>query len=545
MRSPTIALLWEIWWPHRQNVALIAGATVVGIILDALEAPGSEPSPLTTLLAMMAFLLLFAVFSYTESSGGRELGRFPRRLFTLPVTSLHLLAVPLLAGIAAIELLYLLWMEPLARGESTSNVFVAILLAAFVVFYQAALWTLERAGALRLIILGGVAIAVFTIGLLPSFPPSPPPWWRSEAALAGLVAGLAVVAFLLAWRHVAGLRAGGGRSAPLAESLFAWIAEATPERRKPFANAMAAHFWFEWRSSGMVLPALVGGIVLVGVMPMSWLVRSDGGDTFRLLLAALAGPIFLAVPVGVAFSKPTFWSEDLAVPAFIAVCPLSSEDLVATKVKVAAVSAVLSWVVMLVFVTVWLSSWANLDSVSLFALQLWAFHEHSVAAVYGIVVLLAIAGMFLTWRFLVSRLWSGLSGKRTMFVASVFAILVLVLAGIAFEADRLPGWLLRDPARLAPVAWIAAVAVIAKYWIAAYAWRGVAPRYLRVYLIVWLAGTASFLALGIVLWGMVRIYLPLDVDRLRSVVILLALLAVPLARVGLAPAQLARNRHRS
>ena len=39
--------------------------------------------------------------------------------------------------------------------------------------------------------------------------------------------------------------------------------------------------------------------------------------------------------------------------------------------------------------------------------------------------------------------------------------------------------------------------------------------------------------------------LPLDVDRARTVVILLALLAVPLARVGLAPFWLARNRHRS
>jgi hypothetical protein len=545
MRSPTTALLWEIWWPHRWTVALIAGVTVAGQVLDFLEDPGSEPSPLTTLLAMMAFLLLFGVFNYSVSDGDRELGRFPRRLFTLPVTSLRLVAVPALAGIASIELLYLLWMEPLSRGGSTSAPFVAILLAAFVVFYQAAVWTLERAGSLRLIALGVIAIAVFAIGLLPSFPPSPPPAWRSEAALAALVASLAVVAFLLGWRHVTRLRDGGGRSAPLAEALGGWIVEATPVRRKAFANAAAAHFWFEWRSSGMVLPAVVGGVVLAGIMPMSWLVRSDAGDTFRLLLATLALPTVLAFPVGIAFSKPTFWSEDLEVRAFIAVCPLSSADLVATKVKVAAVSAVLSWVVMLVFVTVWLSWWANLDSLSQFALQLWAFHEQSIAAVYGIAVLVAIAGMFLTWRFLVSRLWSGLSGKRTMFVASVFAIVVLAIAGIAFEADRLPGWLLEDPSRLASVAWAAAVAVIAKYWIAAYAWRGVTPRHLVAYLLVWLAGTASFLALGLVVWGIARIYLPVDVDRLRSVVILLALLVLPLARVGLAPAWLARNRHRS
>ena len=56
-------------------------------------------------------------------------------------------------------------------------------------------------------------------------------------------------------------------------------------------------------------------------------------------------------------------------------------------------------------------------SVSQLAIQLWAFHEHSVASVYGIVALVLIAGVFLTWRFLVSRLWSGLSGSRPLFMA--------------------------------------------------------------------------------------------------------------------------------
>jgi hypothetical protein len=132
-----------------------------------------------------------------------------------------------------------------------------------------------------------------------------------------------------------------------------------------------------------------------------------------------------------------------------------------------------------------------------------------------------------------------------MFVASVVSVIALGIGGTVFDAGRFPGWLLRDPARLAPVLWIAAVAVIAKYWIAAYVWRGVPARYLRVYLLIWLAGTASLLALAIAVWGIVRIYLPLDAERLRSTVILLALLAVPLARMGLSPSSLARNRHRS
>jgi hypothetical protein len=521
-------------------MAAIAGLTVAGRVVD---------DPLATLLAMAAFLLLFSVFNYTESEGpatghyasAKGVGQFPRRLFTLPVTSLHLVSVPIVAGIVSIELLYLMWMEPLSRDGSVSAPFVGALIAAFMVLYLWALWTLERAGSLRLLVLGMIAFALFLVGVLPTFPPSPPPPWRSEIVLASGVTGLSGLAFLLAWQHVTRLRGGGAYRAAL---LFRPIVVAAPTRRRAFASAGAAHFWFEWRSSGMVLPALVGGVVLLGLMPISWLVRSEAAYSSYLLLVALASPIVLAIPVGIAFCKPAFWSEDLALPSFVAVRPLSTEDLVATKVKVAALSAVITWVVVLVLVSIWLSSWASRDSVSQLAISLWAFHGRSVAAVYGSAALVALAGMFLTWRLLVSRLWSGLSGKRPLFVGSIIATFVLVIACLVFDAHRLPGWLLGDPARLVPIVWAGALLVIAKYWMAAYAWRGVTPRHRREYLSLWFAATMTFLAVGLVLWGIARIYLPLDGNLSRSLVIILSLLATPLARVALARSALARNRHR-
>jgi hypothetical protein len=67
MRAPTTALLWEIWRQRRWTVAAIAGLTMVGRLLD-------ESSTLTTLLGMIAFLLLFAVFNYTDSSDGKGIG---------------------------------------------------------------------------------------------------------------------------------------------------------------------------------------------------------------------------------------------------------------------------------------------------------------------------------------------------------------------------------------------------------------------------------------------------------------------------------------
>src|SRR5213593_3176710 len=104
MRSSTHALLWEIWRRHRLVIAVIIGLTVVGRLLDFSEqAVGGDgsgaSSPLVELLWMVSFLLLFGIFNYTDSSGSRGLGRFPYRLFILPVSTLRLVAVPMLTGI--------------------------------------------------------------------------------------------------------------------------------------------------------------------------------------------------------------------------------------------------------------------------------------------------------------------------------------------------------------------------------------------------------------------------------------------------------------
>jgi hypothetical protein len=545
MRSPTAALLWEIWRRNRIAVAVIVATTVAGRLLDYAEQPTDDPSSLIALLSMVSFVFLFGIFSYTEPGGTRGIGIFPRRLFTLPVSSLRLVALPVLTGIASVELLYLLWLVPLSRGGTVSTPFVAVLLAASMIFFQAVFWVLERVGPLRLMVAGAVVILVYGVGLLPSWPPSPAPPWRSEAAVATGVAALAIAVFHLAWRHIVHLRCGGsGPSAYRLEPLIAAAADVLPRHRTPFASPAAAQFWFEWRCSGLVLPVLVGGVLAAVIAPFSWFLRGDAGGSLRLLLGTLATPIMLAIPVGMAFARPTFWSEDLSLPAFVAIRPLTDEQIVAIKMKVAAASVAISWLLVIGFVGVWFSLWANVDSVSQLAIQWWAFHERSLVSVYGTVALILIAGVVLTWRSLVSRLWSGLCGSRPLFMASVLSAVLVFIAGMVFPADRLPGWVLEDPAHMARVVWLMSIAVVAKCWLAAYSWRQVSARHLRQYLLVWGAATACLLTLTMVLWGVVRIYVALDMYRFQGFMIFLALLAVPLGRVGLAPSCLARNRHR-
>lgn len=546
MRSPTTALLWQVWRSKRQAVWALVCITIVSWLTD-LGAParprGAGPGPLNELGAMFSFLLLFWTFSFTEAGGERGIGRFPLRLFTLPVSTLRLIAVPGVAGVVAVEVLYLAWMGRLTMGGSTSPLFVAVLLGAFMVFYQTILWTLPRLGALRLAVVGAICMSLFGIGLLPPAAETEPSPWLTEQFLGGAVAAAAVGSFLFAWNRVARLRTGCDRAPGGLDSLAALLLDLLPSRRRPFASPAAAQFWYEWRSAGTALPVLVGAGLLLAA-PFTSPAGDGAGNGMEFVLTALMAPIVLAVPVGMAFAKPVFWSEDLSVPSFIAVRPLGAAALIAVKLRVAALATLLSWLIVVAVLLGWLGFRGNLEGVSQFAIQLWAFHQHSVLAVYGIAALVVAGGIVLTWRFLVVGLWAGHSGNRRLYVTSVLGAVLLVATCIGYSANRLPGWVLEAPERMVPFVWGAAFAVIAKYWLATRTCRDVDARLVRRYFVVWLVGTASLVALGMVFWRIARIYVALDSYRLQSLLILLALLAVPVARVGLAPGLLEQNRHR-
>jgi hypothetical protein len=158
--------------------------------------------------------------------------------------------------------------------------------------------------------------------------------------------------------------------------------------------------------------------------------------------------------------------------------------------------------------------------------------------------MLAIGGALLTWRCLVSRLWSGLSGRRLLFGASVMSVFVAGAAAMMVGDAGVLGWILADPRRTAIAAWIAAGLVILKGWTAAWTWRRVSARYVRQYIAAWLAAATCLVVLSLLFWNVIRIYVALDVLLFQALMVFVAVLALPLARVGLAPSSLARNRHR-
>jgi hypothetical protein len=569
MRSPIAALAWEICYRNRRTILVIAAIVLSAWLFNLFfagefRATVSQSHQLLTincLLTAASLLLVFSIFNYTEYNPQKEWTGFPYRLFALPVTALILIAVPMLVGVAAVELVYLVWIKLVfAQGELLKPEWFAFLLGAFMIFYQTILWTLAGFRIVRIIVLGLGGTSFVGVAFLPFFAQYVSSPWFSENVLIGLFSALALLAFAAAWRCIVRQRYGGGQRRSWVKYLIERVANAFPARKNGFRSPAAAQLWYEWRRTGMLLPACIAALLILVIVPLSWFLRSEPVCAAWILVWTLAMPMILAFPLGKGFSKPDFWSKDLGVPAFVAIRPLATGEMFVIKMKVAALSAAISWLLVLAFLSTWMPLWADLAPLMMIRVGFWMAYGHSIWAEYVISALFVAASVLVTWKLLVGGLWVGLSGNRMFFVTSAVVyslvpLLAFVGLTILLNHDRqVRAWATENPDRVVSICeWIAALAVIAKLWLAAFSWRNVAPTRIRAYLLLWAGATLLLVTLAILLWehGVLTLqlmslmdFLPVDVFRLRNLLVLLALLVIPFARLGYSPSALARNRHR-
>jgi hypothetical protein len=207
----------------------------------------------------------------------------------------------------------------------------------------------------------------------------------------------------------------------------------------------------------LLLPYLAGGLLVGVIGPLSWYLRDDPASALGILVSTLALPVVLALPVGKGLSKPDIWSTDLSLPGFLAVRPLATDEMVVIKMEAAALSASISWALSLAFLSLWLPLWANLRPLILVRSYLVQFYGQSVYPLYAIAGLSILAGVFLTWKFLVGGLWIGLSGNRKLFAVSALpyglAPMGLLLVVLLVRPDSpLRIWIRHDLERL-PSLW--------------------------------------------------------------------------------------------
>ncbi len=422
MRSAVVALAWEFWAANRRGWLIVLAAVVGCALLFRMLADPLQKSEglrfLCCLPMVMSMILAGAFCNFTDRERRDGIAGFPRHLFVLPLKTAFLVTCAMACGLVSVLAVYLAW-ATLVLLPLEIDVWVrwpATLIATCVVFYQAIIWCLCGFRLTRIVALSLVATTVLGVGFLPMLLPSTNVW-SSQAVLTATLAGLAAAAYFATVVTVSVQRRGGGRGWTRAMPLVDRLAAALSYRRRALKTADAALCWIEWRRVGFVLPA---SVLLTTILILFLTIRfTDGGANATLWAETWLGvmPILLAVPIGMGFGKPDFWSLDLSLPTFVAARPVSGGQLLAAKMKAAAVSTLFAWTVLLLIAP--LCIYLYLDSE----------HWHDAWEMSGILysgfsrwalpMLAVVMAMLLTWSFLIGNVWLGYSGRPAFYYSFV------------------------------------------------------------------------------------------------------------------------------
>jgi hypothetical protein len=548
MRSPVWAIAWEIWGGNRRLWWMMLGAVPVCALLFRLSSRVLQESDglrsLSFFPLLLSVLFVMSIFNFTERDRRKAFAGFPERLFTLPVRTSLLVTCPMLCGVLSVVGLYLVWVklvyEPAGIGFLVR--WPATLLAAGMVFYQAVIWCLAGFRFTRLIVLACGLSFLVAVGCMPYALESQSNG-RLEWFLTAVLGVLALVAYGAALMAVESQRRGGGRGWEWWRALVGRAASALPRRRRQFASPGEALLWLEWRRAGLVLPFSVLLTLLLIVGPAAWLSGRGPEATARTAVWMAILPMVLAVPIGKGIAKPNFWSLELGLPTFLAARPITNCQIVAAKVKAAALSTLLAWAVLLVVAPIWLWLACDLEDLRSFWGSFCSIYSNP--ARWAIPSLALVAAILLTWSLMIGSIWTGMSGRPSLYASFVGLSTVCFLSFLVFVT-----WCLDAPgehsgafwALLPWLPWTLAACFILKTWAAAWSfWRVrrcrlVGMGEMGLYLCAWTAGTCCLLVLA----GLVS---P-RVEWFRDVLCLASLVVFPIARVGAAPLAVARNRHR-
>jgi hypothetical protein len=381
MRSPTTAILWEVWarnrWPLVIALALLPMSLLLIAMADRLSPVRTfeNPAPgfwvfsalFVFIAALMSLACVFWSFSFTAVDERGRFAGFPLRLFTMPVRTWRAVAVPLFSGLIAILSVYLAWFYCITRlmvgprlpaGETLPDgkvlAWQLIVIATAYVCVQALIWLLYPIRNLRVLVLAVVAVAFLCLWMvIPELQLSrhPVPWFSGMAALF-------VIAVAAAFKVVDWDRRGGW------QGTREWRrSRAGDEARAPFRSAAWAQLWFEWRRKGWFAAVVIG--CLMGLSLLLWpvppfLAGESGAleagvrlEPFQLVVFWLLPLFAIATTTSVAtgFGKPDFWLPEIVLPSFHATRPVSTARLVFAKMRAGAIVVSIAWLVFLLFIT--------------------------------------------------------------------------------------------------------------------------------------------------------------------------------------------------
>jgi len=483
------------------------------------------------------FTYFLAVFSFGLAGDlAARQSMYPARMFTLPVTTAALAGWPMLYGTAVMAILWLatrlfaVW----PSGFDIPVIWPALLAAALLAWTQALTWMPYGLPGLRVIVATLCLAVIDTVVLLALHFKTP------EPVMVAILAPQVPLAYLAARFAVALARRG---DVPDWRPMFArrgQIADIVRSRRHHFPSPARAQVWFEWRCHGPTLPTWVGILLPFELVLLFAANNYTPALVFLILLGVLLTPPFMAAFAAATVRKPGPLSRDsCGVPPFIGTRPLTSAALIAAKLRMTIWSTLAAWLLVLVAIPLALTlsgTWPVVIE-----------HVRRGIELVGtpraiVIVLLGFSGLLAsTWKQLVQSMYIGLTGREWVIKSSLFFALSF-LAIIGPIAQWIHDHRGVRAALWDALPWILAVLVCVKLSAAAWiATRLYNSRLLRDRTLV--TGAACWLALVLALYGLLG-WLVSGPLIPRYFLALVAILAIPLARLSAAPLALAWNRHR-
>jgi hypothetical protein len=280
-------------------------------------------------------------------------------------------------------------------------------------------------------------------------------------------------------------------------------------------------------------------ILLPFELMLLWAAHDAMPLIFMVLFIVLVTPPFMATFAAATVGKSSPGaSASYGMTPFIATRPLTNVGIVAAKLKMTIWSTVAAWLLVLLVAPIAL----KLSGTSVVVLERWHRLIEVVGTPRAVVALLLILSACIasTWKQLVQSLYIGLTGRESLVKGVVFLSLVIL-----FLIGPLAEWIV-DNGHVGEL-WSALPLIFAIFvffkmtaatWIGlrVYHRRLLSDRALVMGAAVWCV--AVFSLYGVLVWLLDTPHFP------HYLLMLLAILAIPLARLSAAPLALAWNRHR-
>jgi hypothetical protein len=543
MRYPALAIGWQIWTRHRRGLTISAACLMV-MIAAFPPLLRAFPENYVLIASMIPPVVIFAYIAnllvFTDEIGSLTSG-YPRRMFTLPVTTASLAFWPMFLAVVVVVSLWFLVTILVYRpaGLHPPLVLPAVALALTVAWNQVICWSPIKSQFLRvtgaivgLELLLGVPLYLFVEKL------------ASQMVIAML--GLTAIPLVYGIGHLAIRhdRRGKEWSFGLQTLIDGFSAACDRISRQPsgFRAAEDAQFWYESRCHS--LPLKASTLLVLGCMFVMYLPVPQGKTlAFQIMLGCmLTMPLILANSQGASLGRlRPIVSKQRGFITFQAMRPILTGDMIDAKYRMIARNVVQIWLLDLAITgTLFLIKGQLGEIAELFRSFMALYPGWKWSAILGLVIVLAPC---FTWKLLTDSLVPGLTGRRLIADGSVFLNLTFLMLLVSAVL-----WVVAHPARfqqiLPVLVWSMGILVLVKLIASLFVFRLALRRgLLSVRSVLRIIAIWSVMALATML--LAHLLIPrsgLSVARPALIVGTLSLL--PLGRFALAPLALDWNRHR-